>query len=142
MPSDYPFLDGLRVSSTARAILENLEPDKTQGGARKCVGAEAVEARLEAEFSSGGEAALHRLRDDARAVAAATGHAAEFARLDKIAGALLATRPAEVLKSGVALARAAGEPFDAGRVSGHSPRAAPDRPRGAPLVLPRKIQDA
>ena len=68
LPSDYPFLDGLRVSSTARAILENLEPDKTQGGARKCVGAEAVEARLEAEFSSGGEAALHRLRDDFEAM--------------------------------------------------------------------------
>ena len=115
-PSDYPFLDGLRVSSNARAILENLEPDKTQGGARKCVGAEAVEARLEAEFASGGEPALNRLRDDARAVAAATGHAAEFARLDKMVGALLATRPADVLKSGVALARAAGEPFDAARV--------------------------
>ena len=31
-------------------------------------------------------------------------------------GALLATRPADVLKSGIALARAAGEPFDAARV--------------------------
>ena len=116
LPSDYPFLDRLRVSSNARAILENLEPDKTQGGARKCIGAEAVEERLEAEFASGGEVALNRLRDDARSVAAATGHAAEFARLDRMVGALLATRPADVLKSGIALARAAGEPFDAARV--------------------------
>ena len=116
LPTDYPFLDGLRVSSNARAILENLEPDKTQGGARKCLGAEAVEERLEAEFASGGEVALNRVRDDARTVAAATGHAAEFARLDKMVGALLATRPADVLKSGVALARAAGEPFDTARV--------------------------
>ena len=115
LPTDYPFLDGLRVSSNARAILENLEPDKTQGGARKCIGAEAVEERLEAELASGGEAALNRLRDEARAVAAATGHAAEFARLDRMAGALLATRPADALTSPVAIARAVGEPFDSAR---------------------------
>lgn len=116
LPTDYPFLDGLSVSSIARALLENLEPDKTQGGVRKCIGAEAVEERLDAEFATGGEAALNKLRDDAREVASATMHAAEFARLDRMIGALLATRPADVLKSKVALARAAGEPFDSARI--------------------------
>ena len=114
--SDRPFLDGLRVSSYARAILENLEPDKTQGGIEKCIGVEAVEERLEAEFAAGGETALNRLRDEARAVASATHHLSEFARFDKMVGALLATRPADVLKSKVALARAAGEPFDSSRI--------------------------
>lgn len=29
LPTDYPFLDGLSVSSNARALRGNLEPDKT-----------------------------------------------------------------------------------------------------------------
>ena len=116
LDSDNPFIEGLGVSSHARAVLENLEPDKTQGGVDKCLGAEAIEERLEAEFSSGGEAALNKLRDEARAIAGATGHGREFARLDKMIGALLSTRPADVLKSKVALARAVGEPFDSARL--------------------------
>ena len=116
LPSDYPFMEGLGVSSHARAILENLEPDRTQGGIKKCLSAESVEERLEAEFSAGGETALNKLRDEARRIAAATGLRRGFAKLDKIIGALLSTRPAGVLKSVVALARAAGEPFDSSRI--------------------------
>ena len=108
LPSDYPFMEGLGVSSHARAVLENLEPDRTQGGVEKCLPTEVIEERLEAEFAAGGEAALNKLRDEARAVAAATGMEYAFARLDKMVGALLSTRPANVLKSSVALARAAG----------------------------------
>lgn len=116
LPSDYPFMEGLGVSSHARAVLENLEPDRTQGGVEKCLPVEVIEERLEAEFAAGGEAALNKLRDEARAVAAATGMEYAFARLDKMVGALLSTRPANVLKSSVALARAAGEPFDSHRI--------------------------
>ena len=116
LPSDYPFMEGLGVSSHARAVLENLEPDRTQGGVEKCLPTEVIEERLEAEFAAGGEAALNKLRDEARAVVAATGMEYAFARLDKLVGALLSTRPANVLKSSVALARAAGEPFDSHRI--------------------------
>lgn len=116
LPSDYPFMEGLGVSSHARALLENLEPDRTQGGVAKCLSAEAVEERLEAEFAAGGESALNGLRDEARIVAEATGLKYGFSCLDKLIGALLSTRPANVLKSGVALARVAGEPFDSARI--------------------------
>jgi len=116
LPSDYPFLENLGVSSQARAMLENLEPDRTQGVAEKCLPVERLEERLEAEFSSGGEVALNKLRDEARVIASEIGLMREFARLDKMIGALLSTRPADVLKSGVARARAAGEPFDSSRV--------------------------
>ena len=116
LPSDYPFIEGLGVSSQARALLENLEPDRTQGGVEKCLSAEAIEERLESEFAAGGEAALNRLRDEARTVSALTGLAYGFSRLDKMIGALLSTRPADVLKSSVALARAIGEPFDSSRI--------------------------
>ena len=116
LPSDYPFMEGLGVSSHARAMLENLEPDRTQDGVAKCLPVIAVEERLDAEFAAGGEPALNKLRDEARAIAAATGLEYGFSRLDKLVGALLSTRPADVLKSGVARARAAGEPFDSSRI--------------------------
>jgi len=116
LPSDYPFMEGLGVSSQARALLENLEPDRTQGGVEKCLSAEAIEERLESEFAVGGETALNKLRDEARTVAAATGLDYGFSRLDRMIGALLSTRPANVLKSGVAIARALGEPFDSARI--------------------------
>ena len=116
LPSDYPFMEGLGVSSHARALLENLEPDRTQGGVEKCLSAEAIEERLEAEFATGGEIALNKLRDEARDIAGITGGEYGFSRLDKMIGALLSTRPADVLKSGVARARAAGEPYDSRRV--------------------------
>ena len=116
LPSDYPFMEGLGVSSYARALLENLEPDRTQGGVEKCLSAEMIEERLEAEFATGGEVALNKLRDEARVVAGITGGEYGFSRLDKMIGALLSTRPADVLKSGVARARAAGEPYDSRRV--------------------------
>lgn len=58
LPSDYPFMEGLGVSSHARAVLENLEPDRTQGGVEKCLPVETMEERLEAEFAAGGEVAL------------------------------------------------------------------------------------
>ena len=116
LPSDYPFMEGLGVSSHARAMLENLEPDRTQDGVAKCLPVTAVEERLDAEFAAGGEPALNKLRDEARAIAAATGLEYGFSRLDKLVGALLSTRPADVLKSGVARARAAGEPFDSSRI--------------------------
>lgn len=116
LETDSPFMGTLSVSSYARAFLENLEPDKTQNGVEKCVPQTVLEERLEGEFSSGGEAALNRLRDEARGIAGKTGHEKEFARLDKMIGAMLSTRSADVLKSPVAIARATGEPFDSMRI--------------------------
>ncbi|MCB4234883.1 hypothetical protein LDL59_06590 [Kaistella anthropi] len=40
----------------------------------------------------------------------------EFAKLNKIIGALLKTRPSNLLSSPIAKARALGEPYDEGRV--------------------------
>ncbi len=116
LPSDYPFMENLGVSSLPRAILENLEPDKTQGGVEKCLPTESIEDRLEAEVATGGEAALNKLRDQAREIAKEAGLEYGFSRLDKMIGALLSTRPANVLKSSVALARAIGEPYDSSRL--------------------------
>lgn len=109
-------MGNLGVSSLPRAILENLELDKTQGGVEKCLPIEGIENRLEAEIATGGESALNKLRDQAREISKLTGLEYGFSRLDKMIGALLSTRPANVLKSSVALARAIGEPYDSSRL--------------------------
>lgn len=116
LPSDYPFMENLGVSSLPRAILENLESDKTQGGVEKCLPIEVLEDRLESEVATGGEAALNKIRDQARNIAEEIGLEYGFSRLDKMIGALLSTRPMNVLKSSVALARAIGEPYDSSRL--------------------------
>ena len=115
LESDYPFLDGLRVSSLPRALLENLEPDKSQNGIVKCLGASGVEEILEREFLSGGEQAVNRIRDDARNVSIALNKPKEFRKLDNLIGAILSTRPTVVLSSPSAIARLAGAPYDSSR---------------------------
>ena len=42
LSSDYPFMEGLGVSSYARAFLENFEPDRTQNDVAKCLPAERI----------------------------------------------------------------------------------------------------
>ena len=116
LESDYPFLDGLRVSSLPRALLENLEPDKSQNGIVKCLGASGVEEILEREFLSGGEQAVNRIRDDARDISIALNKPKEFRKLDNLIGAILSTRPTVVLSSPSAIARLAGAPYDSSRV--------------------------
>ena len=88
LESDYPFLDGLRVSSLPRALLENLEPDRSQNGIVKCLGASGVKEILEREFLTGGEKAVNEIRDSARAISVATHKTREFGKLDNIIGAL------------------------------------------------------
>ena len=116
LESDYPFLDGLRVSSLPRALLENLESDKSQSGVVKCLGASGVEEILEREFLTGGEKAVNEIRDSARAIAITTHKPREFKKLDNIVGAILSTRPTSVLSSPSAIARLSGEPYDSSRI--------------------------
>lgn len=80
MERDRP--GNLGISSFARAMLENLEPDKTQGNVAKCLDVESLGVRLEAELVAGGEAAFNILRDDIRAVAWQAGHKRECERFN------------------------------------------------------------
>ena len=116
LESDYPFLDGLRVSSLPRALLENLEPDKSQNGIVKCLGTSGVADILEREFLTGGEKAVNEIRDRARTISVATHKPKEFKKLDNIIGAILSTRPTAVLSSPSAIARLSGEPYDSSRI--------------------------
>jgi hypothetical protein len=70
-----------------------------------------IEERLDAILRRSGEPALQRLRDDAKEIAGALDMWQELYRLEAIIGGLLGTRQA-ALESPVALARAAGSPYD------------------------------
>ena len=133
LESDQPFIDGLRLSSTARAYLENM----AVSGARQTSRAHSQSNRTGRPARHGapprGKAALNKLRDDARAIAPALHLEDSFGQLDKLIGALLGTQGDKGCNPvGARVMRAYHDPqrlslFDALReiarhASGHAPR--------------------
>ena len=91
--SDMPFLDGLRLSSQARAFLENMRPSRARSGrVPRTLTRAQIEARLDRLIRISGETAANRLRDEARAVAAELDMEREAVHLDTLIGTLLGTR--------------------------------------------------
>lgn len=115
LDSDRPFIGALRLASPARAFLENMRPSRTRAGVGRTLGKREIEERLDEMLRRSGEAAIQRLRDDARIVAEPLGLRAEFQRLDALIGTLLKTRDAP-LESPAGIARAAGSPYDPERL--------------------------
>ena len=116
LAGDQPFVNGLTIASEPRLLLENLGISRERGGVRRTVGREAVEQRLETILRSRGETALNLIRDQARVLAPALGAERALTQLDALIGALLRSRPANVLVTTAARARAGGVPFDPERV--------------------------
>ncbi len=135
LETDPPFIGGLRLSSPARAYLDNMRGSRSRAGAvSRTLAIREIEERLEALLRASGEAALRRIRDEARAIAPLLDAADEFARLDALIGALLGTRDTAP-ESPLAIARARGKPYDPHRLDllqhlhgGLSRMAAPSRP--------------
>jgi len=117
LPSDPPFLGGIRLCSAPRAWLENMRPSRRRGAeVPRTLTRPELEQRLESLLRQGGETVLNRLRDDARAVSAELGLADEFHRLDDLIGTFLGTRESK-LETSVAQARKKGTPYDPDRVA-------------------------
>lgn len=114
---DIPYLDGLYISSQARAYLENLQLGYIKNGISKCIPQEKLEERLEGKMLINGESELNKLRDEARVVASLLHMENEYRLLDKIIGAILSTKKSDVLQSTSAKAWAFGEPYDTHRIS-------------------------
>lgn len=102
----------LYVSSEYRRTLEILQPSRKQGNESKSLEQSFVEKRMESLINSQGEDAVNRFRDEARNIATQCAMEKEFAKLDRIISALLATRPASILTTESGKARAAGMPYD------------------------------
>lgn len=115
LESDRPFVGGLRIASSARAFLENMLQSRARDGVARTLSRREIEERLEEMLRHGGEPGIQRVRDEAREVAAQLGLPDAFQRLDALIGTLLGTRDA-ALESPVAIARAAGSPYDPQRL--------------------------
>jgi hypothetical protein len=115
LDSDRPFIGSLRIASPERAFLENMRPSRARRGLARTLPKREIEERLDETLRRGGEAALQRLRDEARAIAAQLNMPDDFQRLDALIGTLLGSRVA-ALESPAALARAAGLPYDPRRL--------------------------
>lgn len=119
-PSDRPFLDGLYLSSTARAWLDNLKVSRSRNGRLpRTLPRRDLEDRLDALLRIGGIEAANRLRDEARAIAPAIGREREARALDALIGTILGSRDAGQpgLRSPRARARRRGTPYDPARLA-------------------------
>jgi hypothetical protein len=102
----------LFVSQRERALLENLQISKTTESESKSLSLNEIEDRLEQIISINGEEALNKTRDTARIIAEKLGFNTEFNKLNKIIGALLSTKSANILNSELARSRAFGLAYD------------------------------
>ena len=112
---DMPFLDGLWMSSQARALLDNLRPSRRRSHISATLTRGEIELFLERLLRQGGEVVLNRLRDQARELAGQLGLIERAEELSTLIGALLGTREAR-LRTEPGQARSRGEGYDMDRL--------------------------
>lgn len=116
LSGDMPLGDGkLYFASRPRQLLENLSSER--GARGKSAGAKAVEELLIRILHASGEAELNRIRDDARTLVEPLGFKAQFGKLDKLIGALLASHAGGILKTKEGKLIAKGAPVDSERMA-------------------------
>ena len=115
LAGDRPFIGSLRLASPARAYLENMRWSRARRGVARTLPKRDIEQRLDEMLRRSGEATIQHLRDEAREIAGELQLGREFKRLDTLIGALLGSRETP-LESPVAVARAAGLPYDPQRL--------------------------
>lgn len=113
---DNKLFGELYTSSKERAFLENLQITKKAGPDSKTLSIPQIEEKLDDILRINGEEGFNSLRDKARQLAEKLDMEKEFESLNKIIGALLTTKPSRILKSDLALSRAAGLPYDRKRI--------------------------
>lgn len=105
---------GIYLPSEARGFLENM--GTARGSYTRVLPQEEIEARLDKILAIRGSFKLNELRDNARLIAEKLDMARENSRLDGLIGALLGSHEEKKLSSRLALARAAGKPYDPDRL--------------------------
>jgi len=114
---DNKIFGELFAASRERAFLENLQITKKTGPNSKSLSIPQIEEKLDDILSINGEDGLNRIRDKARELSVVLKMQKEFELLNKIIGALLTTKPSNILKSDLALSRSAGIPYDKNRIA-------------------------
>ncbi|HUF51073.1 MAG TPA: Fic family protein [Longimicrobiales bacterium] len=115
LKGDTRFMGRLWLASRARAFLESLRPSRATAAGARSLPREEIERRIERIVRISGEEDVNALRDQARAIVPELDAAAEFHALNAIIGAVLGSQ-AGPLTAPAAVARAAGEPYDADRL--------------------------
>lgn len=115
LDGDMRFVGDLWKASEARAYLECLQLRRIRGQESPGLPRPELERRLERVAALRGEHALNSLRDHARSIASGLNAGEALEVLNTIIGVLLGTRTGR-LSHPVALSRARGHPYDAGRV--------------------------
>ncbi len=139
--TDKPFIAGLRLSSIARAYLDNMAPSRQRGeGVTRTLRREDIEHRLDDFIRTTGPDALNQIRDEARRIAPKIGREAELEALEKLIGALLGTRE-DRLVTDRARARLSGTPFDPNRIRLFEMLHA-DLRKTAPIIRPERQRSA
>ena len=113
--SDLPFMGALRLSSSARALLDNFVPSRSRGTIARTLSRKEIKTHLEKLLRRSGEDELNRLRDEARRLAPTLGREKEFTALNAMIGALLNTQT-DRLQTPAARARRRGLPLDPTRM--------------------------
>ncbi|MDQ7818182.1 MAG: Fic family protein [Melioribacteraceae bacterium] len=113
---DNKMIGELYISSKERALLENLQITKKSGPDSKSLSIPQLEEKLDDVLRIHGEDGLNRIRDKASVLSQLLNMQREFDILNKIIGALFTTKPSKILKSDLALSRAAGLPYDRNRI--------------------------
>jgi hypothetical protein len=116
LEDDLPFFGNLKVSSLARAWLENLQRTRGSGEEAKTLKREQLEEKIEAFLRVKGEGSVNQARDRARAIAPLLGMEKEFTALNQLITDLLGTGLSKNLVSPIARARVLGEPVDPDRM--------------------------
>ncbi len=116
LPEDKPFMDGLRLSSYARAYLENMRISRPrEENVARTLSRQEIEERLDTILRKSGENVIMQIRDESRKLAPVLGLEKEFKQLDELIGTLLGTRDA-LLSSKTGIARKMGVPYDPDRL--------------------------
>ncbi len=111
---DAPFVD-LFIASPARILLDNLRVSRARSGIPRTLRRQELETHLDRTARLRGKEALNELRDGARTIAQALGAEKQMEELDRLIGALLGTREAD-LRTQSARARGAGLGYDTERL--------------------------
>lgn len=114
---DNKLFGELYVSSKERAFLENLQGTSKAGPDSKSLSIPQIEEKLDEILVIHGEDGLNAIRDKARKLSVILDMPRQFEMLNKIIGALFTTKPSKILKSDLAISRAAGLPYDKERIN-------------------------
>lgn len=115
LDDDNPWVQGLRLSSPARALVDNLAASQQRGHGRRTLSREELEDWLDGLLRTRGDAALNRLRNRAKEIAHELGVPERVTVIDELIGRSLGTVVGRV-RGPQARARAAGRGYDPRRL--------------------------